>query len=119
MNQEPLIDLEIVQTCTKSWKIIFPFDISGCILFFTVKKCANDTDENAVISKTIEIPYDSDSEAGITWLNILSEDSTIPVANYVYNILFQRNSSGGAILQRIPIGIGIFRVNLSETQRTS
>ena len=119
MNQEPLRDLEIVQTCTKSWTIIFPFDVSGCVLYFTVKKCLNDLDVNALIAKTIDIPYNVDSVAGKAYINISSADSSIPVGEYFYDIIFQRNESGGGILQRKPIGIGTFRVNISVTQRTN
>ncbi len=117
MEQEPLIDLEVIQTNTKSWIIIFPFDISGCILYFTVKKCLKDNDRQALISITVECPYNSDSEAGKGFINLTSDDTTIPVGQYFYDMKFQRNSSAGYILQRHTLGTGLFRVNNTVTQR--
>lgn len=117
MNEEPLIDLEVIQTNTKSWILVFPFDISGTVIYFTVKNKFSDPDSAAMISKTIDVPYNADSEAGKGYLNLESADTSIPIATYVYDIKFQRNQSGGGILQRVDIGKGIFRVNYTVTQR--
>lgn len=119
MEQEPLRNLEVIQTNTKSWCLLFPFDISGCVLYFTVKKNLTDADDIALIALTIDVPYNSDSEAGKGYINLTSEDTTIPIAQYIYDIKFQRNMSGGGILQRITIGTGSFQVNSTVTQRTN
>lgn len=119
MEQEPLRDLEVIQTNTKCYSLLFPFDISGCVIYFTVKKCLTDLDSTALIALTIDCPYNSNSEAGKAFINLTSELTTIDVGNYFYDIKFQRNDSGGGILQRHTIGTGIFRVNLTVTQRTN
>jgi hypothetical protein len=116
--EQKIVDLEVIQTNTKSWKISFPFDISGYILFFTVKKNLNDTDINAVIEKRIDCPYNIDSQNGIVYLNLSTEDTNIDIGQYFYDIKIQQDASGGEVIKRNTVGTGTFRVNATITIRT-
>jgi hypothetical protein len=120
---ENLTNLEVVRTDTKTFSINVtnngnPVDISGYLLFFTVKANINDLDDNALISKTQVCPDDIISEAGIGYINLTSVDTTIPIANYTYDIKLQRNA-GIEILWRKTILSGKFKVGLTATTRTS
>jgi hypothetical protein len=122
--QEPLLDLEVVKTDTKTWKIVVTgptgaaIDVTGYVLFFTVKNTLTDEDTAALIQKTIICPDNPDSESGICWIALTSTDTNIAIGNYTYDIKLQKNS-GPSIVWRKTVATGKFKVNLTATKRTS
>jgi hypothetical protein len=119
-------NIEIIQGQTKTFRFKFtnkkthtPVNIGGNILFFTAKCNVTDPDSSAVISKTIDIPYNSDSANGICYCPLTYSDTNIDFGEYLYDFTIQENESGGEILDRTPIATGTLIVNASETQRTS
>jgi len=59
-------------------------DITGYIIFFTVKKYVEHTDAEAVITK--EITEHSDPTNGITAIDLLPTETDIDSGDYVYDI---------------------------------
>jgi hypothetical protein len=122
--QESLVDLEVIKTDTKTWRLVVTdanksaLPIKGYLFFFTVKSSFKDKDEDALISKTITCPDDDNSSAGIAFISLSSEDTDIDVGNYVYDIKMQKNDNGNIALRKT-IATGNFRVNVTGTQRTS
>jgi hypothetical protein len=122
--QESLIDLEVIQTDTKTWRFVIkdkngdPVNITGYKLFFTVKEKLTDLDNVALIQKTVTCPSNDDSVAGIGFISLSSTDTNIPIANYVYDMKIQQNS-GLTIVWRKTIATGVFRVNATGTKRVS
>lgn len=118
--QEPLNDLEVIQTDTKTWRISFksagvPIDITDYVLFFTVKVTLTDLDVNAKISKTIVCPNNADSQAGLGFIALSSTDTNIAVGNYVYDMKYQVNA-GDIIMvgNRSWLGIAIRLITRSR-----
>lgn len=122
--QESLLDLEVVKTDTKTWKLVVTdanntaIDIRDYILFFTVKNSLNDADTAALISKTTICPNNADSIAGIAYVVLNSVDTDVAIGNYTYDIKLQK-VSGPSIVWRKTIATGKFKVNLTATKRTS
>ena len=128
MGQEPLINLEVIQTNTKNWQFTItqgpkgsqtPLDLTGYELFFTVKTNPTDSDDQAVISKNITLPSNSQTSNGIAFVQLSSSDTSIPLGEYYYDIKIQLTNSGDVIVDRRTIGTGKFVVNLTFTTRTS
>lgn len=68
-----------------------PLDLTGAIVFFTVKQDLNDPDSAAQIAKTIS-DFD-DPESGEVNI-ILDEDDTNRVGEYYYDIQIKQGSTG-------------------------
>jgi hypothetical protein len=64
--------------------IVTDVNITGWTIYFTLKKTVQDTDDHALISKTITTH--SDPTHGITYVPITNTDSSQPVRGYVYDI---------------------------------
>jgi len=114
---ETIKDLEVIQTDTKTYKVVVTengavVDISGHILFFTVKAKLTDADTAALISKTVTCPHNAASEAGIGYITLSSTDTNIASSNYTYDIKYQ-NSTG----LRKTIISGEYQVNTTVTKR--
>lgn len=84
-------DLSIIKGNSKNYKLLFkttsgdPLDITGYTVFFTVKKNINQTDDQAVISKTNTIH--SDPTNGISIITITtSETNDLQPGVYLYDI---------------------------------
>ena len=122
--QENLVDLEVVKNDTKTWKLTVTdadgtaIDISGYLVFFTVKQNLSDEDVNAIIKQNVVCPSDADSIAGICRIALTSTDTNVAIGTYYYDIKMQKNS-GGTIVWRKTIATGKFRVNLTATKRTT
>lgn len=124
MTSDILRNIEIIQGQTKTFRFKFtnkrthtPVNIGGNILFLTVKCNATDPDSLAIIKKTINIPYNSDSANGICYCPLTYEDTNVEFGQYLYDFTIQENESGGEILDRTPIATGTWIINASETQR--
>ncbi len=121
-SQESLVDLEVVKTDTKTITLSIKdaddvaIDITGYTVFFTVKTSVNDSDANALISKTTVCPTNTDSTNGIAYIILSSADTTIAIGNFYYDIKIQKNS-GQTILWRKTVAMGKFKVNLTATTR--
>lgn len=84
------LNLQIVAEDTKIYTVRLtrhnlPVNISGWSLFFTVKKDFNDLDIDAVISKSVIFPNNTDSINGIGFLSLTSTDTTLAVGEYFYD----------------------------------
>ena len=83
-------DLSIIKGNSKNYRFYFqttsgdPIDITGYTVFFTVKKNVNQTDDQAVISKTIT--DHSNPTGGVTIVPITTSDSDITPGVYLYDI---------------------------------
>lgn len=63
-------------------------DISGWSLYFTAKEDFNDLDAAAKISKSTTFPDDANSEAGIGFLSLSSDDTDLDVGEFFYDMKF-------------------------------
>ena len=61
-------------------------DITGAILFLTIKNKPSDTDVDAVLSKTIASVDLTDPMSGNAEIEITSTDCTSLLGNYIYSI---------------------------------
>lgn len=86
-------------------------DITGYTVFFTAKTKPSDTDENAIISKTITSHYNA--TGGITLIS-LTEADTNRIGNLYYDFKVKTNES--KIFY--PLG-GTIKFGINITQRTS
>lgn len=87
-------------------------DITGWIIFFTVKQNLDQTDNDAKIKKNITIHTDPIN--GKTEIPISSSDTTNLLGNYIYDI--QIKDTGGNIKTILE---GIFTVSKDVSRRTS
>jgi len=119
---ETLNDLEVIQTDTKTYRIVVvddnnaPIDITGYLLFFTVKTSLSDLDVDALIQETVTCPDNTDSEASIGFITLSSTQTNVASGNYSYDIKIQSDSS---ITFRKTVVSGKFKVNTTATKRTS
>jgi hypothetical protein len=65
-----------------------PIPVSNWSIYFTVKNDFLDTDAQALVSKNILIPSNSESEAGIAYLPLTSEDTDLEVGEFFYDLKF-------------------------------
>ena len=86
-------------------------DITGWIIFFTVKSHIEDSDDDAKIKKTITVHTNPTN--GETQI-LLTSDDTADVGNYVYDIQYRSNTG---IIQTIMEGF--FTITQDVTQRES
>lgn len=88
-----------------------PLDLTGKTVYFTVKRELTDTDEEAIIAKTVSSFVDpTDGEVNI---ELTSEDTT-PAGDYWYDI--QLRYTGGSIVSSKR---GRFIINQDVTLRIS
>lgn len=78
-------------------------DITGCTVFFTVKKRLSDLDADAVLNKTIS--SHSDPTHGITYVPISHSDSLLDAHGYKYDLKLIDSSAN-----RISSGVGTFDI---------
>jgi len=121
--QEHLLDFEVVQSDTKTWRFTAkhhgqPLNLTGYEFFFTVKKLIKDPDSRAVIAKHITCANDAESIAGHAFISLSSTESNIPLGNYMYDIKMQLKINGN-IVSRKTVAIGSFRVNATGTARVN
>ena len=89
------ITLEIKKGATESYEIQIldedksPIDITGWTIFFTIKKKKSDTDDQAVISKTITT-FD-DPTSGIASVTLTSTETYNLDGTYFYDFQFKDN----------------------------
>ena len=109
--------LEVMRGDTKTWTLYVEdddgndIDISGYTVFFTAKNNINDSDDDAVIKKTIT--SHTNPTAGETQIDLTSTDTAV-VANLVFDI--QVKKSTGEIVTITP---GILSILQDITLRTS
>lgn len=68
-----------------------PIDLTGGIVFFTVKKHKIDTDDDALIVKDIEAADIDNPEDGIVILTLSAEETDIPVGDYYFDVQLKTN----------------------------
>lgn len=88
-----------------------PFDITGWTLYFTLKRSAQDSDDDALITKDItthEAPLD-----GNTSFDLSSTETDVPPGIYVYD--FQIKDADGEVRT---LTIGTVEFTRDVTQRT-
>jgi len=111
--------LESVQSDTKNYKISVidgdgaAIDITGYKLFFTVKTKSTDSDAEALISKTVICPANSDSVGGIGFIPLTTSDTNVANGNYVYDLKIQNTTS----TLRKTVITGKYQINKTVTQR--
>jgi hypothetical protein len=110
--------LEIKRGDSKDYTLIFKdedgnyIDITGWTVFFTAKIEIDDTDEQAVIKKTITVH--TNPTAGQTKIQLTSSDTNLTQTSYVYDI--QIKKSTGEIKTIVE---GLINITKDVTQRTS
>ena len=82
-------NLEITRKSTKAYTIKFykegaPTDITGWIIYFTIKANVDDTDLNAKLRK--RITEHLNATEGIAVVELTPEDTNITSGNYYYSI---------------------------------
>jgi len=87
------INRQIVQKDTKTYTFRLtrnrlPVNISGWYVYFTVKTDWTDADSSALISKTVLMPNNVESVAGIGYLSLTSIETDIPINEYFYDFKF-------------------------------
>jgi len=112
------ISLELIQGDTKGWQIQIrknnlPIDISGWFFFFTAKTDYNTIDDtDAIIAVTLEVPNNTESQNGVAYLILSSDDTNVTIGTYFYDIKYQST-------ERITIARGNLNIVPTITQRTS
>jgi hypothetical protein len=112
--------LECVVGDTKTYKFRLskchvPVDITGWMIFFTVKKNYSDSDSQAKILKSVICPPNSDSLNGIGYISLSISDTSIPIGKYVYDFKFQKAD----LSYRETFAGGDYRINPTAKQGTS
>lgn len=74
------LEIEVLDEETEA-----PVDITGAVIYFTVKKSSSDSDQEALIYK--EILEHTDSVNGKSRLDILSTDTNLPIGRYLYDLV--------------------------------
>ncbi|MEI8390459.1 MAG: hypothetical protein WCG23_11320 [bacterium] len=74
------LEIEVVNEDTDS-----PVDITGAVIYFTVKKSSSESDAEALIFQ--EITAHTDSINGKSRLDILSSDTDLPIGRYLYDLV--------------------------------
>lgn len=87
-----------------------PIDITGWVVYFTVKADMDDPDDDAVIKKDVSTHVDP--EHGKTVIHLTHDDTEIDVKNYYYDIQVKKDN--GDI--DTPMG-GLITVEPEVTQR--
>jgi hypothetical protein len=87
------INRQIVQKDTKTYTFRvtrnrLPVDISGWYIYFTVKSDWNDLDSATIISKSVLIPNNSESVAGIGYLSLTNAETDVVIGEYFYDFKF-------------------------------
>lgn len=109
--------LEIYRGDDVSWDLIFkdsegvPIDITGYTFFFTVKENKADTDDEALITKTVDTHTDPTN--GETEINLSSTLTNITPGLFWYDI--QQKDNIGKIKTLV---VGRIRVHEDITNRT-
>jgi len=62
-----------------------PVDITGTVIYFTVKKSSSESDQEALIYK--EISEHTDPINGKSRLDTLSTDTNLPIGRYLYDLV--------------------------------
>ena len=110
-------DLTIPKNTTKSYEIRIqqngvPIDITGWIVFFTVKERMIDGDDKAIIKKTIT--SHTDPTQGKTIISLTDTDTDKSPKSYYYDITIQDDS---AVDNRFVILRGRFTIERTTTRR--
>jgi len=74
------LEIEVINEDTEA-----PVDITGAVIYFTVKKSSSESDLEALIYK--EISGHTDSINGKSRLDILSTDTDLPIGRYLYDLV--------------------------------
>jgi hypothetical protein len=111
-----LTTLEIRRKTTNTYTLTFTNDgeiqdITGWTVFFTVKKNTNQTDSQALISKTITTH--TSPTTGVTTISLSPTDTDISAGNYLYDITYIDDSN-----HRYCLGVENFVVLDYITQRS-
>ncbi len=89
-------DLSLIRGNSKNYRLCFqttsgdPIDITGYTVFFTVKKNVNQSDDEAVISKTVTNHLNPTN--GVTLIEITTTESDIPPGVYLYDIGYSKDN---------------------------
>ena len=113
--------IQIIKRDSVNWEVLFkdaetclPYDLTGSIVFFTVKTLANldSEDTTAIIQKDIDTH--SDPTHGITEIALTPTDTNQAAGSYWYDI--QLKTAEGNILSTIK---GEFEIVQDVTKRTT
>jgi len=93
-------DLDIDRKTTKAYELIFkkngiPIDITGWVIYFTVKSKMEDSDSSALIKK--DVTNHLDPKAGKTLIELSQSDTDIK-GSYYYDVKFKDTSDNSGIL---------------------
>ena len=100
-------DFNVTLNFTDTASEIIP--ITGWTIFFTLKKKIDDSDSDAIISKTITAL--TDPTHGVANVTVLASELTTLVGPYYYDFQFE-NASGG--IYTITSGIVIFMKDVTR-----
>lgn len=108
-------NLEVVQRDTKTYRLNFTennvaVDITGWVIYFTVKENFSDTDANAKISKNV-VASGADALNGIVRVTLLTTDTNVAFGKYYYDLKVKQTLTD---LQTMLTGI--FQVNKTVLQ---
>jgi hypothetical protein len=74
------LEIEVINEDTEA-----PVDITGTVIYFTVKKSSSESDSEALIY--MEITEHTDSINGKSRLDILSSDTDLQIGRYLYDLV--------------------------------
>jgi len=113
-----MANLEIYRRDDETYTLTFTnsngtaYDLTDCTVFMTVKRSQEDSDDEAVISKTVT--SHTDPTSGITTIALTPTDTDIEEGRYYFDI--QLKTSAGEIKT---VTKGLFKVTQDITVRTS
>ena len=113
-----MAELTIYRGDSKTYALNFtdgtnPIDITGYIIFFTVKNKSDDADndDSALITKTITVH--TDPTEGQTQVVLDSTDTTIAIGKYNYDFQFKTDSGAVSTIEK-----GTYKILDDITKRT-
>lgn len=89
-----------------------PIDLTGCTVFFTMKRKVSDTDEDAIIQK--EVTSHTDPTAGETRISLTNDETDITPRHYFYDIQVEDTNS-----KIISSTVGQIKITQDVTIRTN
>lgn len=89
-----------------------PIDLTGCTVFFTMKKKISDSDEDAIIEK--EVTSHIEPTEGTTRVSLTNTDTDIPARHYFYDIQVEDTAN-----KIISSTVGQIKITQDVTVRTN
>lgn len=117
MHNSSSVDRDLTQIRRNSRASIFTFtknkqavDLAGTTITFSLKKNKDDTDEDAIILKQLDIISATD---GTALLELTPEETDLSLESYWYDVQFESTD-----IPRVTLMRGLFKVTWQNTEKS-